>query len=654
MATLILLAVQGAQAASPDTVDEKSCALEEGKPGPIIGKVSIKAPLALFPWARAEVAAAELQLSNDLSGQPYDKPTVLAAVEKVEKFNFANPDGDARLNLRYVKAVAICEAGTAEVRSYFFVLRAQPGIDLGTTGARMRATATVGYDRAERTSLGVQGDATSQGGTAIAFDARKSADAHSAVISLGETRDFSTGAFINAEWKLGYLDTLEPTVLGGLRHEGVAASGSATSRPWGAGAWTLRLGSSFERGRYSFDGSPPSPQSSASKSFRSLKAYSDARRVQGQFTWAVAYGIERGELLSEGRHRWTKQVVDLSSEGTFQLPGSLRMSVEARVGAGHIAEGNSVPVEQRFLGGGREKFFVPGDSQSPRAAPLMRGMGNAELGAGQGATRFRSLNLTAAVPVRRWPLVPKDFSESGFRDELDAQLQAATNQLQTTYEGDDPRFRSAVASLDTLRGDLGSLKDLVASEQPSAAPEILAKAFKDCLNAISMADRRARETLEAKTNGAKRGFLNELLSSDDPEAANRLAKVGQLCGNLTSSVVATTKLANISKTAELIRRDIASINTGAAQQKAKRELAPAKQALTTILDQMDFASLSPLMMLDAVRLDDRQTRYGLGLGVRATLINSVELDIGYMKNRRQAPQEPSGALFVRLKMKDIF
>jgi len=48
------------------------------------------------------------------------------------------------------------------------------------------------------------------------------------------------------------------------------------------------------------------------------------------------------------------------------------------------------------------------------------------------------------------------------------------------------------------------------------------------------------------------------------------------------------------------------------------------------------------------------TRVGIGVGVRVTLVDSVDFSVGYMANRRRQSGEPAGAFSFVMQFKDSF
>jgi hypothetical protein len=284
-------------------------------------------------------------------------------------------------------------------------------------------------------------------------------------------------------------------------------------------------------------------------------------------------------------------------------------------------------------------------------------MGSGELAA---ASRFAALNLTIGVSGYRKPIVPTEVSSNEeFRSKLNGALTTATSQRQSTYSADDPHFQAAVASLPSVRVALQNLKPLVLAQQAGwpAGSETLVK---NCTRAIDMADRRAREALEAKTGGARFGLLVALLPPGtwDEEADDLLGVVHVRCGDelngRVSSATLAASVAAVDAFASSLSAEVAAIDVTSSRKRAEIELAPARDALTKILYDLDLLAVSPLLMVDAVRLDDGRLRRGVGAGLRIALVSTVELNLGYMANHGRAPGEPSGAFFIALRIKDFF
>jgi hypothetical protein len=117
-----------------------------------------------------------------------------------------------------------------------------------------------------------------------------------------------------------------------------------------------------------------------------------------------------------------------------------------------------------------------------------------------------------------------------------------------------------------------------------------------------------------------------------------------------------SRLANIANT---IRNDLAAINTQAADAKAARDLAFVKQTVHTLVDEANFFSIDPVIIMDLARIGPQFLgaggfRYGLGGGVRFTLLDTVRFTAGYAFNPNPRPWEGRGAAFFSMDILSLF
>ncbi|CAM5783900.1 hypothetical protein [Rhizobacter fulvus] len=623
----------------------------------VVRNVRIEAQLAVLPWSSAERAAAQNELETDLRGKPYSVSAVRASLAKLDAYGFAKLPADAQVDFRFIKDRTVCTDGAADISIYVFALRTSPSLKLGASGTALHAVGNVEYDRAEHLSAGASLLTSLPYGTSLSLEARKSDDAHLVAFALNGAFNVEKTPLAQAEWRIDYLDRLDPLRSVDVRQERFAAGGSIATQPLGAAEIPMYAGGVIESGFYQSEGGTgKAPDIGHRSRYRSGKLFAGAEGRVDRTKWMAAYGVERGDLTDSNGTRWTKQIVDVAVDTAVPL-GASRVSLEARLGAGKLQSDAGAPDGVRFVGGGRENFFVPGYARSPRSAPLFRGVGNGELAT---ASRFTALNVTVGVTAYRKPIVPTEISSNEeFRSKLTGALNSAASQRQSTYFADDPHFRAAVASLPSVRAALQDLKTFVLAQQASW-PDGSDALVKSCIRAIDMADRRARETLEAKTGGARFGLLVALLPPGpwDEEADDRLGLVHARCGDELNSRVSSATLvesvAAVNAFASALRAEVAAIDVAASQKKADIELAPAREALTKILYDLDLLSISPLLMADVVRLDDGRMRRGVGAGLRIALVSTVELNLGYMTNQGRARGEPRGAFFITLKIKDFF
>jgi hypothetical protein len=93
---------------------------------------------------------------------------------------------------------------------------------------------------------------------------------------------------------------------------------------------------------------------------------------------------------------------------------------------------------------------------------------------------------------------------------------------------------------------------------------------------------------------------------------------------------------------------------------AENETKPIRRVIDSILYDLNIYSVSPVFAFDLARIGECQpgtsggVRYGVGGGLRLTLVKSVSFTLGYMVNRDRRPSEGRGALFFGLALRDLF
>ena len=105
-----------------------------------------------------------------------------------------------------------------------------------------------------------------------------------------------------------------------------------------------------------------------------------------------------------------------------------------------------------------------------------------------------------------------------------------------------------------------------------------------------------------------------------------------------------------------IVREFRQINKQKAETAAAQELGIAKRTLHTLLYQANIFSAGPAFMFDVARLNHAGaplTRYGVGGGIRMTLVSTVNFTVGYVANPTRLPNESRGAFTVSMQFRDF-
>jgi hypothetical protein len=106
-----------------------------------------------------------------------------------------------------------------------------------------------------------------------------------------------------------------------------------------------------------------------------------------------------------------------------------------------------------------------------------------------------------------------------------------------------------------------------------------------------------------------------------------------------------------------MEKEFALIDQRAASKQAESEMSYVKRTLNSILYEMNFLSLGPVLMFDVAHLGPAGsklgTRYGIGGGLRFTLVSHVDFTTGYAANPKRIAGESPGAFFFSMRFKDL-
>jgi len=87
-------------------------------------------------------------------------------------------------------------------------------------------------------------------------------------------------------------------------------------------------------------------------------------------------------------------------------------------------------------------------------------------------------------------------------------------------------------------------------------------------------------------------------------------------------------------------------------------LAYPKRVFDTIIHDLNLWSVSPVFVFDTARIwpeasSGKGLRYGVGGGIRVTLVSHANLTVGYARNLHRDPKEGSGALFFSISITEL-
>lgn len=469
------------------------------------------------------------------------------------------------------------------------------------------------------------------------------------------------------EWQLNYLHSVAATDRDPLRQNRLLGQIWAATKPLGGPGVVLRFGVSAEGGNQHSDFATAelSANTVARAGYGSLKFFGGQTFRTRRHSVAASYGVELGATESGPTMDYAKHVGDVAYSLWIPVADHRQVELESRFSAGGIGGSGSIPAPKRFFGGNTEQNFLASNVWMIRANPVLRSFPSNRFyhtADGVGGDRFFSYNLTAAFPgPRNWhrPLVPVELTKDGqFPKILNGALITTTSTLSLDYAVRDPAFQKATAQFSELGDSLKQLETKVKDAQAGAGGMLEAE-FRNCLRRTSTAQRRLRSAIEAKS-GDLFGFVKDLL---DP--AEGIALALKACATDLNSQLQNGIIEAETKKLETIRSSMAKafegVNMMLAVKKAEIEMGVVKRTLNTIFEDINLFSVSPLFTFDVGRLGRESTdgrggvRYGLGGGVRFTLVSHVVFDAGYAWNvRRRMMSEPKGAFFFAMTFRDLF
>jgi len=180
--------------------------------------------------------------------------------------------------------------------------------------------------------------------------------------------------------------------------------------------------------------------------------------------------------------------------------------------------------------------------------------------------------------------------------------------------------------------------------------------FFACLdNAAATLENELPEMADANAGSAAIA-INAVLRTDG--RIDQLARCGaELRGLLGPDL--DTALALLQAAATPLRAVYASFDASRAAGLAQSDVRFVRGVVDRFFHEINLTSVAPVLMLDAARLGpsvpgEPAWRYGIGAGLRFSLVNSVRVTLGYSVNPQPRAGERSGALNLSLDFVDLF
>ncbi|MBL8330416.1 MAG: hypothetical protein JNJ71_16385 [Rubrivivax sp.] len=672
-----------------------------------VRSVAVQTLFGFLPWVQLELQQAQAEARERLEGKPFDLEAALRVRDELRAYGFARADPDQRLAVAWsYLRLERCEEGALDLR----LVAAAPSIDVGLSGTvealrrsrfapeavagtppvdasglRWRLTPRLGWSPGDLASAGLRLDVPLRAETgrglgwrALSADAERVGSGQRWALSLEGGRDVSPQAR-EAAASVGSAERDDDAA---AREPRDAAAQPLALNPIGlswrldaqgtralrdvANAWRERLTAQFM-----ISDAPTGPAGTSWRvggvlgTGRDAAAAADERVITAQLglgldargsrhLMALSWGLDFSKPARGASLR--RQLLDASLDlrGTW---GARPVHLDQRLQAGWLQGAVTDLPGQAFRAGHREQPWLQGEDWQFREQPVIRGRPGQPQEAG--ARRFVAHQATLALTWWRQPLLPAAVREDPeITQAIEGALQSAASVLQKDHVSRDPAFQRVVLSLPALSRDLGLLHLRLEQLQPGVSAEI--QGLLVACDLLAKGTRRRVEEALVSRSGAQVGELRTLLPGHTEQ---RLPRLQEACGTSLLPRLPDAALVRAVEAIEQHHRFIASqmalIDEAAAMAGAQAEVAPAGRTLQRLLFDTDLASASPLLMLDQAWLKPQgggpqRHLLSLGLGLRLTLVSSVDLNLGVLRHLRRGPQDARSGGFLTLQFKDFF
>ena len=470
-----------------------------------------------------------------------------------------------------------------------------------------------------------------------------------------------------AEWRTGFSYYDAPTGTNRLQRARLTAQVFTNSAPIGSSNSILRFGISVggghDQSNLTTDQLPPGSLSSSP--IGEFKTYAGITGRVGRNSFKFSYGFQLGEANSDLRVDFAKHIADGAYSARFLPSPHKPVELDARLTAGWIQDLGGIPAAERFFGGNSEQDFLMGDSWRIRAAPFIRSIPENQLNhlapdAPIGGENFFSANITVGVTTWHHPLMPQEIrTNPDFRGLLASELNSAQKTLESYWISQDKAVPDvlkvspeAIGAVRELRKNFDRVKDSV--------PDQLSDRFGECDFQVTLAEGFA-DILETDKNRSKRFIqMKSLIAENDDGSIDNLVSCITDLRALFGAAAADAMVNEFKSVQDPARVALSKLDKAASQKKAARDMDFIRRTVNTVVDEMNFVSISPIAIFDMARIGPQASsagggfRYGVGGGARFTLLDTIRLDAGYAVNPEPKPWEGRGAAFFSLEVIPLF
>ena len=621
------------------------------------------------PFVDADVSNGAALIQDEFGagvdgvGAPFKLTVVTAVVDNCRSV------GEAR-ELDVVYSVYSTEIPFFSARTFESVEknRRDPMQGVGVAeGQTPRVRPRLAYDRSTKLRAGADVEVVDVGLLdRLTLGAEGSSESHLVNAATAGGWDVGRSWLQRLDWHTEYRYSDQPTEGGGLTRNRAIGHISFLLRNVGSGPH-LRTGVSVEGGHLEseLDAGMVPADNLVNTPYTAIKGYVGATLRRRRHSFVASYGVQLGATDGGMGSGFRKHIGDAAYRGRFLPRDHFPVEVDLHLAGGRIENLGGLPVTERFFGGTVQQDFVQGDEWRIRANPVIRSFAQnrlARVGKGPpiGGESFVALNLTVAPTIWGRSLVPQELQDEETLEILDGQLNSAEMVLRADYKSRDPAISDETLSgladqLQALRVAFEAIQDGFSD----AAPDVLeenAETFMICREDTVIVAAEESATLFDGTPAERYFSLTDLIDSYLPDIRACVERLPGVVGARLHPALEDATRAE----AAIRERFLSRIDTGRAEAKAADDIEYPRNVLDTFFHELNLASIAPVFMFDAARLGSRADqdasglRFGLGGGIRFSLVSLAHVTVAYVFNTDPMPWEDRGAFFASLEVSDLF
>lgn len=666
----------------PDVVDGGGCGLSPGayeSQGYIVGRVEVRGAFDLFQLVPSTAARA-IGVDLPVEGDPFRVDRTVAAAKALESRlhasfldsespldvtivvsnieNCSDRDGRRLLDVRFrTFTTHLPEARGLTIESRD-AQRTDPAAAAGVLKPtrRLKLAPAAAYNASDGFQAGGTVSVRHVTDRIDTLDAQAIASNRSHLFRLAMAGSSAPRLkwLDTGDWRISIADQDEAgSPANQFSTNALKAQFAAQTRPFGGASALFRFGGSVEGGNQEAAVASNGTFVDDRTGYGALRAAAGIVTGGNRYSAAASYGVLLGHVPGDSVVSYSKQIADFGWQSQIPVADHVALQLEARLNAGWLLGANAAPLAEFFRGGNREESFLEGESWIIRSNPFLRSVPSNRLDrtspvTSLGGDRFVAMNVTLSAPVWRYPLIPLWLSRSeSFKSGIAAAQETARSQAAVYYQSKDPAQQLMAADAAKVTAVLDTLFESLTAAQGSVDAGHQ-DALADCLDA-------ADEARDKMTHVKDTGF-GPVATKVVPGVAS--ACVAELAAALPAATL-TTPLDELKSLGASIAEKEKLVRTDLAQAKADDDLKFAFTAMDTFINDINAFSIGPVLSFDAARIGPQEahqaggTRYGIGLGVRVTIVNVLHLTTLYAWNPSPLPWESRGAFMMTLTISDL-